>query len=119
MIIKKDKVAVVGASGDISKYGYIASKDLIEKGYDVFLVNPKTKEILGQPVYEKISDIDSTIDLVIFVVPPAVTLKVLKEVKELGIKKVWMQPGSESSEAIKFCSDNNIECIHNACIMMK
>ncbi len=34
----------------------------------------------------------------------------------LGIKKVWMQPGSESEKAIKYCEDNKIDAIHNACV---
>jgi predicted CoA-binding protein len=30
----------------------------------------------------------------------------LEEIKELGIKKVWFQPGAESDEAIEFCIRN-------------
>jgi len=53
------------------------------------------------------------------VVPPEVTEMVLTEVKMLGIKKVWMQPGSESAHAIAYCKANGIECVHDACIMLE
>jgi predicted CoA-binding protein len=56
---------------------------------------------------------------VIFVTQPKVTEKVLEEVKILGIKNVWLQPGAQSDEAIEFCKKNTIECIHDACIMIQ
>lgn len=119
MITKKDRIAVVGATSNKDKFGYIVSKDLLDKEYDIVLINPKGGEILGKKVYTSLKEVEGKIDVVTFVVPPKIALEILKEVKELGIKKVWMQPGSESGEAITFCSENGIECIHNACIMMK
>jgi len=119
MITKQDTIAIVGASNDSSKYGNIVMKDLLKKDYKVFPVNPKEKTILENKVYSSLKEIEEKVDAVIFVVPPQIALDVLKDVKELGIKKVWMQPGSESGEAIIFCKENNIECIHNACIMMQ
>lgn len=58
-------------------------------------------------------------DVVNLVVPPKVTNKIVKTCKELGIKKVWMQPGSESEEAIKFCHENGIEAVYGVCIMIE
>jgi hypothetical protein len=37
---------------------------------------------------------------------PAVTLKVLKEARELGIPAVWMQPGAFDSEVLKFARED-------------
>jgi len=45
------------------------------------------------------------------VVPPKVTEEVVKDCEILDITRVWMQPGSESETAIKFCNDNNIAVI--------
>jgi len=118
--LKKEKIyAVVGASNNPEKYGYKVMKYLLNKGQEVIPVNPKEKEILGQKVYAKISEISKSVDMVIFVVPPLVTEKVLTEVASLGIKRVWMQPGRESEKAINFCQENGLECTHHACIMMK
>ncbi|HRO65913.1 MAG TPA: CoA-binding protein, partial [Candidatus Dojkabacteria bacterium] len=94
-------------------------KDLTSAGYDVYPVNPNETEILGHKVYTQLSDINEKIDVVIFVVPPHVTLEVLKEVNELGIKNVWFQPGSESPEALEYCETNDIKSIHDACIMIE
>ena len=118
MINKNYIYAVIGASNDKQKYGYKVLKDFKESKYEVVPINPKEKEILGLKTYKSILDIDFKIDVVIFVVPPRITERVLKEIKKLKINKVWLQPGSESDKAIKYCKDNNIECIHSACVIV-
>lgn len=119
MINKKLSYAIVGASNNEKKYGYKVFKDLLDTWYKVIPINPSEKEILGKKVYPALSQVKKKIDVVIFVTPPAVTEKVLEEVKELKIKNVWMQPWAQSDTAIEFCKKNNIECIHDACIMIQ
>ena len=46
------------------------------------------------------------------------TEMVVKEANEIGVKNVWMQQGSESDEAIKYCKENGINEIHKECILM-
>lgn len=119
MISKTDTYAVVGVSKSPEKYGHRVYKDLLDAGYHVYAINPKITKLFDKPVYPRISDISEGLDVVIFVVPPSVTEEVLKEVKSLGIRKVWFQPGSESPEAINFCINNNIEYTTDACIMIE
>jgi len=118
MIEKNKTYAVVGASKNPQKYGYKVLKDLHEAGYRVIPINPKEKEIIGLKAIKNIIDVGLKIDVVVFVVPPNITEKVLKDVKKLNIKKVWLQPGSESKKAIKYCENNNINCVHSACVMI-
>lgn len=118
LIDKKFRYAIVGASNDPQKYGHIVLKDLLKSGYDAIPVNPKGENILGLKTYRNLSEVPGKIDVVIFLVPPEITEKVLLEVKRIEIKKVWMQPGSESDEAIKFCEKNKIEFIFGSCIMI-
>ncbi|MEI7558213.1 MAG: CoA-binding protein [bacterium] len=119
MIDKKLSYAVVGASNNEEKYGYKVFKDLLDAGYKVLPINPTEKKILNKKVYATLSEVKKKIDVVIFVTPPAVTEKVLEEVKILEIKNVWLQPGAESDKAIDFCKKNIIECVHDACIMIQ
>lgn len=119
LINKNYKYAVVGVSQNPEKYGHKVFKDFTSAGYLAYPINPHEKEILGHIVYPNISEVPEKIDVAIFVVPPPVTLEVLKEVKELEIEHVWLQPGSESIEAVRFCEANDINCIHDACIMIE
>jgi predicted CoA-binding protein len=113
-----DVVAVVGASRDREKYGYKVLMDLKHAGYDAMGVNPSCEDIEGVPCYPDLASLPRAPQLLITVVPPKVTEKVVREAKETGIDRIWMQPGSESDEAAFFCEDNGIEYMRDACIMI-
>ncbi len=119
MINKEYLYAVVGASQDENKYGFKVLKDLLDAKYDVIPINPQAQEILGLKVYPNLKSVAQKIDVVIFVVPPKITLEILKEVVNLKIKKIWMQPGSESKEAIEYCKNHKIDYVAGACIMIQ
>lgn len=117
--ISKDfNYAIVGASDNIEKWGFKVLKALKDNGYNVFPVNPKYTSILEMKCYPSLSDISEKVDVVVTIVPSDITITVVSKCKEMGIDKVWMQPGSESDEAVKFCTDNDIACIHHACLIV-
>ena len=116
---KRNIFAVVGASRDPKKYGYQVYKDLKKAGYEVYPVNPNADEILGDKCYPDLGDLPKKPDVVDVVVPPKVTEEMVKTCKRLGITKVWMQPGSESETAVKFCDDNGIDVVHSVCVIIE
>lgn len=75
--------AVVGATDNPEKYGHRIFKNLKNRGYEVYPVNPK-----------------------------------LKECKELGLSRIWLQPGSESEAAIAFCRKNSLKVVHDVCVIL-
>lgn len=116
---KKNIFAVVGVSRNPEKYGYRVYKDLKQAGYTVYPINPEADMIDNDRCYNSLKVLPKRPDVVDIVVPPNITEKIVKECKELGIKKVWMQPGSESEKTIDFCKKNHIEIIYNACVMVE
>ena len=117
--LRKDNVfAVVGVSRNPKKYGHKIYKDLKEAGLTVYPVNPYLDELLGDRCYPSLSDLPGKPDVVDTVVPPAVTEKIVRECAALGIDKVWMQPGSESAQAIAFCKRSGIKFVYGVCVMV-
>lgn len=110
--------AVVGASEDRSKFGNRIYRDLRDAGYKVYPVNPKGGELEGAKVYPSLADLPQPPEVIDLVVPPAVTEQVVKEAHELGLTRVWMQPGAESEAAIAYCQEHGIEVVHDACAMV-
>jgi hypothetical protein len=101
--LNKDNVfAVVGVSRNPSKYGYVIYHDLKRKGYKVHPINPNAKRINGDTAYASLSELPVKPDVVDIVVPPEVALEVVKECHEVGIRKVWFQPGAELDDAIDY-----------------
>ncbi|NOX71295.1 MAG: CoA-binding protein [Candidatus Micrarchaeota archaeon] len=115
---RSNKIALVGASANPEKWGYKLYKKLKNAGFSVFPINPKKPVIDGDESFPSLDELPEKPDVVITVVPPHVTEQVVKKCKELGIGKVWMQPGSESDEAIRFCEENGIDTIHHACFVV-
>ncbi|MEM4489138.1 MAG: CoA-binding protein [Desulfurococcaceae archaeon] len=116
---RRNVFAVVGASRDPQKYGYQVYRDLKSAGYKVYPVNPNAQEVLGDKCYPSLKELPAKPDVVVTVVPPQVTELVVEECKELGVRKIWMQPGSESEKAVEYCEENNIAVVHGACIMIE
>ncbi len=117
-IEKENLIAIIGVSNNTEKYGYKIFKDLLEAGYKIKGVNPKGGEALGHAVYKTIEEIGEKPDLIITVVKPEITLETVKTCGRLNIKKIWMQPGSESEEAITEAKKSGMEVISNACFMI-
>lgn len=116
--ISQKKFAVIGATDNPEKYGNRIVKNLKSRGYEVYPVNPKLKELEGLSCYPGLADIPVKVDVVDFVVPPAVTEEILKQCKTLGLHRIWLQPGSESETAIAFCTANHLKVVHSVCVMM-
>ena len=112
------KFAVVGATDNPEKYGNQILRNLKNRNYEVYPVNPRLKTVEGMKCYATLSELPVKVDVVDFVVPPAATEAILKECLELGLDRIWLQPGSESETAIRFCRENNLKVVHGVCVMM-
>jgi predicted CoA-binding protein len=110
--------AVVGASQDRHKFGNRVFRSLRDSGYIVYPVNPKVGMVEGARAYPTLADLPETPEVVDLVVPPAVTEQIVEEAGQLGLKRIWMQPGAESDAAIAYCKERGIQVIYGACAMV-
>lgn len=116
---KERSIAVVGVSHNPEKYGHRVFFDLLEAGYQVYAVHRDGGAVRGHPRYPDLAGLPERPDVVNVVVPSAVTEQIVRECKALGIRRVWMQPGSESQDAINYCAENGIAVLHDMCIMVE
>lgn len=86
-IFSARSVAVVGASADRRKFGYMTLESLLRGGYEgeIFPINPKGGEILGVKAYTSIPDIPGKLDIAVIVVPAKLVPGALVEAAEKGI----------------------------------
>jgi len=112
-------IAMVGISPKDNRPSYFAFKYLLERGYRMIPVNPGQagKDILGQKVYAKLSEIPEPVDMVdIFraspyapaVVDEALTMKPKPQV-------IWMQLGVRSDEAAAKAEAAGLKVVMNRC----
>jgi uncharacterized protein len=110
--------AVVGVSEDKKKFGNIVYNTMKQKKFTVYPVNPKLSIIEGDTCYTSLRDLPEDVKSVVTVVPPQVVSSIIKDCVQKKIAAVWMQPGSESEEAISYALQNNITVVSGECILM-
>ncbi len=112
-------VAVVGATDDPGKYGSVIYRDLKQKGFKVFPVNPNRSSVDGDPTFATLADLPERPTIVNVVVPPDQTMRVLADAKRQGIMNAWIQPGAGGAEVIDYLDANGFTYLANACIMVR
>ena len=112
------KYAVAGVSRDPKKFGNVVYRTLLKKGMDVVPLNPGADTIDGAMCYKSVSELPSDIKGVIFMTPKEETLAVAREAISKGITNLWIQQGAESKLTISELEKENVNLIHNECIMM-
>ena len=111
-------LAVVGVSRGGRKFGNIAYRELRDKGYRLFAVHPQASQIEGDPCYASVGALPEPVGGVLVIVPPAQAERVVREAAAAGIKRVWLQQGSESAEAIRFCTEQGMSVVAGECVLM-
>ena len=117
-ILKKyKKIALVGASKDLTKTSSIVMKYMQKYGFKVYPVNPSMKgeEILGEKVFGSVSEIDSTVEIIDVFRPSSEAIEIAKEAVKINAKVLWLQLDIKNEEAKKIAEANNILYIDNKC----
>jgi predicted CoA-binding protein len=116
--LSQRKLALVGISRSGKGFGNVAFRELRSRGYQVHPVHPQATAIEGHPCRPSLLELPGKVGGVVLVVPPTVTEQVVCEAVKAGIPRVWMQQGSESAEAIRYCEENGLQVISGQCILM-
>lgn len=116
------RLAVAGVSRDPAQPANAIFRRLKASGYDVFPVNPKAAEVEGVACYRDLAHVPGPIDGVMIATPPDVSIEVVRQCADLGIRRVWFHrsigEGSVSDAAVKECAARGIEAIVGGCPLM-
>jgi hypothetical protein len=89
--LSQKPLAVVGVSHTGKKFSNSVYNELKSKGYQVFPVNPKVNNILGEPCYPNLQSLPEKVGGVLVITKPVETEKVVREASSLGIQNIWIQ----------------------------
>ena len=121
ILSKYKSIAKIGVSNDPTKASTIVMKYMQKYGFKDFPVNPKAKgqKILGEEVFEKITDIKDSVDIVDVFRPSKEALDIAKDTVSIKAKVLWLQLGISSNEAKAIVENNNIDYVENRCTKME
>jgi uncharacterized protein len=112
-------VAIVGASANDVRPSFFVLKYLVDKGYEVFPINPGQagKEICGRPVFARLADVPVAIDMVDIFRSSEAVPGIVEEVLALDPlpKVIWMQLRIRHDEAAARAEAAGIKVVMNRC----
>lgn len=115
-------LAVAGVSRDSGQPANLIYRKLKSSGHEVFAVNPNATQVEGDTCYANLRAIPTKVGGVVIVTSPDVSVQIVRECGELGIRYVWFHrsfgQGSVSDEAVLECKRLGIHCVVGGCPMM-
>lgn len=116
--LESRKMAVAGVSRNPKKFGFTVYKDLKEKGYQVYPINPNLEQLDGNPCFHSVSALPLDVRNLLIITPKTQTLQVVKEALEKGIDNIWIQQMSETREVLDYLKDKELNLVVKECILM-
>ena len=120
-ILRRAKsVAIVGASNNPARASYFVATYLLSStAYDVYLVNPRETEILGQPVYASLADLPVVPDIVDVFRRHDDLPGVAQEAIDAGAQTLWLQLGSWNEDAAAIAESAGLSVVMDRCIKIE
>tara|TARA_B100001029_G_C14797781_1_gene305430 strand:- start:29 stop:520 length:492 start_codon:yes stop_codon:yes gene_type:complete len=117
ILVNTDTIAIVGLSEKENRPSFFAAKYLQNKGYKIIPVNPITrkKRILGEKVYNYLSDLDETPDMIDLFVSQDNIKSLVNEALNINTKTIWLQLGLYDQDGEKKAKKKGINFIMNRC----
>jgi predicted CoA-binding protein len=116
--LASEPIAMVGVSRNPRKFGFMAFKELKDKGMNIIPVNRYASEIHQSKVYPDIKSLPPETKGLIIMTRKNETAGVIKEAKSRGFKQIWIQQGCESYESLHELHGTEINLITKQCILM-
>jgi len=87
-LLNPKSIAIIGASGDFSRFTGRTLKYLLKHGYagKIYPVNPKYKELAGLPCYPNISELPEAVDTAFIQIPSAGVVEAIQQCIGRGVR---------------------------------
>ena len=120
--LRGKRIAVAGVSRDPHQAANAIFRKLRGAGYEAIPVNPGAATVEGVPCYPDLGSIPGPVDGVIVVTHADVSIQVVRQCAERGVKHVWFHRsfggGSVSHAAVDECKARGISCLVGGCPLM-
>ena len=82
-------------------------------------VHPVQQEIEGAAAVTSVAELPDEVTSISVITPPQITETVVRQAVAKGVNNIWMQPGAESDEALRYCEEQGVNLIADGtCVLM-
>jgi len=107
------KLALVRLSAQTPVMGAKMDEELRPKGYDISVVYLNAS---GSDA--TLDDVKGKVDGAIIAVPKGRCEAAVREAIDAGIRRLWLQSGCDSKEAVALCEEKGVPVVSGACVLM-
>ena len=121
-VLKNTKtIALIGASVKEERPSNSVMRNLLNRGYQVFPVNPGHAggKILGQVCFARLTDIPHEIDMVDVFRRSEDLPEVAQQAVAVGAKSLWVQLGLWSVEAASIATQSGLDVVMDRCLKIE
>ncbi|WP_435073482.1 CoA-binding protein [Halorubrum sp. HHNYT27] len=123
-LLDAETIAVIGCSTTPGKAAHDVPAYLQRQGYRVIPVNPFADEILGEPAFDSLADVEADIDLVDVFRPSEEVPEILDQVRARHAARgdagaAWLQLGISDDEAAAAAEADGIEVVQDRCLKVE
>jgi predicted CoA-binding protein len=119
VLLNAKTIAIVGLSKNTLRASHFVGFYLRRHGYRVIAVNPREKEIFGEPSYASLTDVPEPVDIVnVFRAPDALP-GIAKEAVAIGAKCLWCQFGVINEEGARIAEQGGLSVVMDRCIKVE
>ena len=112
-------IAIVGLSNNELRASYFVGYYLKRHGYRVIPVNPREKEILGEPSYPSLADVPVPVDIVNVFRAPAALPGIARETVAIKAGTLWCQFGVINEEGATIAEGEGVAVVMDRCIKIE
>ncbi|MWV64287.1 CoA-binding protein [Halorubrum sp. JWXQ-INN 858] len=123
-LLDAETIAVIGCSTTLGKPAHDVPAYLQRQGYRVVPVNPFADEVLDEPAYDSLADVDERIDLVDVFRPSEEVPDVLAAVRDRNEARgdadaAWLQLGISHDAAAAEAEAAGITVVQDRCLKVE
>jgi predicted CoA-binding protein len=112
-------IAIVGLSSNRLRASHFVGFYLQRHGYRVIPVNPREKDVLGEPSYASLTDVPVPVDIVnVFRAPDALP-GIAREAVAIKAKTLWCQFNVINEEGARIAEAGGLTVIMDRCIKVE
>ena len=112
-------IAIVGLSPNELRASYFVGYYLKRHGYEIFPVNPREKQILGERSYKSLLDVPVPVDIVnVFRAPDALPA-IAEEAVKIAAGNLWCQFGVINEEGARIAESGGVSVVMDRCLKVE
>ncbi|MFH1863084.1 MAG: CoA-binding protein [bacterium] len=112
-------IAIFGVSARSGNFGTSVYLELQKVGVRVFPINPKGGALRHEPIFPTLRDLPEMPQAAVILTKGDGALHAVEACAEQGVKRIWLQGGSDTPTVRQRCADLGLNIVYGSCVLLR